>query len=391
MPACALLGPLCPPALAAPPCPWPPARLGAAPAPTARPAATPKPLLPSAAAAARFDVIDACAAPGNKTTHAAMLLAQACGGGRVFACERDPKRAQVRVGRGGARRRRHAHGSGRLWRASACGGGNGAVWRAVVGSGRRTRHTCTRARRDSHPPDLRHSLPLPRAFGVASCCADAWSRLAPARRCRSSRATCSSWTRSRRSTAACVAATACHACTHRWARCTRVDGHGLAQSAARQCADTAIAPRDSSLARTCQLRFAPHADRTHPPPSRAQVRCALVDPSCSGSGMVRPDHAAVSVLPNAGRTSSSCLPRLAPRSAIDAIAMVAALSCGRAARAGPRGRRRVAGTSGVAVAVPRARDLAHAAAAPPHPAHLLDMLRAREGGGACAAPGSMLR
>lgn len=39
------------------------------------------------------DVIDACAAPGNKTTHIAAIVAGS--GRRVFACERDPERSKT--------------------------------------------------------------------------------------------------------------------------------------------------------------------------------------------------------------------------------------------------------------------------------------------------------
>lgn len=41
------------------------------------------------------DVIDACAAPGNKTTHAAAILAQGCAEGKVIACEKDALRSQT--------------------------------------------------------------------------------------------------------------------------------------------------------------------------------------------------------------------------------------------------------------------------------------------------------
>ncbi|EMF15582.1 NOL1/NOP2/sun domain protein [Sphaerulina musiva SO2202] len=41
------------------------------------------------------DVIDACAAPGNKTTHIAAIVRSHNGTGRVFACERDPERSKT--------------------------------------------------------------------------------------------------------------------------------------------------------------------------------------------------------------------------------------------------------------------------------------------------------
>ncbi|KAK1835077.1 NOL1/NOP2/sun family protein [Podospora conica] len=41
------------------------------------------------------DVVDACAAPGNKTTHLAGMMAERGGEGRVFAFEKDRRRAEV--------------------------------------------------------------------------------------------------------------------------------------------------------------------------------------------------------------------------------------------------------------------------------------------------------
>ena len=41
------------------------------------------------------DVIDACAAPGNKTTHTAAILSSLTKSRRIFACERDPKRSEI--------------------------------------------------------------------------------------------------------------------------------------------------------------------------------------------------------------------------------------------------------------------------------------------------------
>lgn len=41
------------------------------------------------------DAIDACAAPGNKTTHIAAIVASSGMEGKVFACERDPERSKT--------------------------------------------------------------------------------------------------------------------------------------------------------------------------------------------------------------------------------------------------------------------------------------------------------
>ena len=42
-----------------------------------------------------YDVLDACAAPGNKTSHLAALLAKQCPAGRVLALDRDPQRLAI--------------------------------------------------------------------------------------------------------------------------------------------------------------------------------------------------------------------------------------------------------------------------------------------------------
>lgn len=41
------------------------------------------------------DIIDGCAAPGNKTTHVAAIMSAKDLNGRIFACERDAKRSQT--------------------------------------------------------------------------------------------------------------------------------------------------------------------------------------------------------------------------------------------------------------------------------------------------------
>lgn len=51
------------------------------------------------------DIIDGCAAPGNKTTHLAAIMGEIGSAGKIFACERDSTRSKtlrVMVGKAGA-------------------------------------------------------------------------------------------------------------------------------------------------------------------------------------------------------------------------------------------------------------------------------------------------